>query len=495
VQFRQPFVHRGRQQKSSHTVYRDESCSWQARDRASFGASWVLPFGNFLNKEEEIIMKPHILSKSHLVLWIAVATGWPAQAVHAEPFIRAVAEVNSRTVFATNSFILPPPSGSGAGVSVAGAHVFVPEKLDYRVSNALGYEGPPPLVTPTDRGANDSEKIKIRNLVDAILKPPIATDNQGKKQYEANVNLQLSRIVPDNNANPKVFPEIKKLLDLNAPKLAANTGKVSNPPSESAQSSASQTAEHGLFGTQIRGNEKLTTSARGASAVAVAINRDPLPVSWNKPPSVSLSLGDLTSDPSNPQTLSLTAQAPSDGKAAAFHNINVSLKDFSSFDQIPTNIPAQDALEASAQTLFDLSVLLVTDGTKTTADFTFDLAPGASILDNFGDSTSSALTDRLNNCATTANDTCPVSIANGVLSFTKDFSFSVALPSNPDSSLLFLRDSATAVSVVPEPGTRELFAVGLIGFFWFFRIWRGNLSGLDGARRHPVQGEPIMRCF
>ena len=440
-------------------------------------------------------MKPHILSKSHLVLWIAVATGWPAQATHAEPFIRAVAEVNNKTVFATNSFILPPPSGSGAGVSVAGAHVFIPEKPDYRVSNTLGYEGPPPLVTPTDRKANDSETVKIRNLVDAVLRPPIATDNQGKKQYEANANLQLSRIAPDNNASPKVFPEIKKLLDLNTPKntpkLAANTGKVSNPSSDSAQSSASQTAERGLFGTQIRANEKLTTSARGASAAAVAINRDPLPVNWNKPPSVSLSLGDFTSDPSNPQTLSLTAQALSDGKAAAFHNINVSSKDFSSFDQIPTDIPAQEALEASAQTLFDLSVLLVTDGTKTAADFTLDLAPGASILDNFGDSTSSALTDRLNNCATTASDTCPVSITNGVLSFTKDFSFSIALPSNPNSSLLFLRDSATAVSVVPEPGTRELFAVGLIGLFWFFRIWRSNLSGLDGGRQHPVQGERL----
>lgn len=69
-------------------------------------------------------MKPHILPKSHLVLWIAVATGWLAQAVHAEPFIRAVAKVDSKTVFATNNFILPPPSGSGAGVLVAGAHVF-----------------------------------------------------------------------------------------------------------------------------------------------------------------------------------------------------------------------------------------------------------------------------------------------------------------------------------------------------------------------------------
>lgn len=141
---------------------------------------------------------------------------------------------------------------------------------------------------PTHRAANDSETVKIRNLVDAVRDISLATDNQGKKRYEAKANLQLSRIVPDNNANPKVFPEIKKLLDLNTPTLTADTNIVSKERStESAQSqsSASQTVvEHGLFGSQIRANEKLITSTRGALAVAVAINRDPLPVNWNNPP-------------------------------------------------------------------------------------------------------------------------------------------------------------------------------------------------------------------
>src|SRR5262249_1696070 len=159
-------------------------------------------------------------------------------------------------------------------------------------------------------------------------------------------------------------------------------------------------------------------------------------------------LRDFTSNPASPASLSLTASATKGARAAALYEQDVSFKNYSSPGSIPSNLDAQ---EGSANPLFQLTILLLNDGTGAQSFFGLKVNPDASITDSMDKSgQANVLNDIIGNAQLVGN----------TLSFKNDYSFTVTLPGNPESSVLFTRDAGadavTGASAAPEPPSLAL---------------------------------------
>jgi hypothetical protein len=361
-----------------------------------------------------------------------------------------------------------PRKNNPGGLSIAGAQIGngqgqVPGNkaiTDYQISSGVvGKNG-----NPKQRVPSAQESKRLDDFVQAVQALPALKkdDKDARDKALATARDKLFDIGKD--AKQGSFPSIAK--ERNPARvgdfIGAKAGPVSTPAvAETAKSEARQTL------TEFNaGGKNPTFSATGRPetsinklggivpvATAFSINRDPMAVEWGRPAQITETLRDFTSSPTSPASLSLTASAAGGARAAAFYEKDVFFRNFSSPGSIPSNL---DSLEAGAKPLFQLTMLLLNDGTGVQPFFDLRVNPDASITDSMN---RSGQADVLNDIIGNAR------VAGDTLFFKDDYSFTVTLPYSPESSVLFTDDaSAAAVSAVPEPPTLVLWVLG--GLAW-----------------------------
>lgn len=360
--------------------------------------------------------------------------------------------------------------GKNTGLSLAGARISHNPNAankalsDYKVSSSVGnpQTGNPPRAVPANqRDANATEKPLFDQAFGALGALPAAKTDARKAAILQEAADKVYALKQDKNARPAAFTELPKGTQ-QGNYLEATAGLISNPAiAEAAKGRAKQT-QLGLamnqrperkykFEQEVAADvNRLKKDGPVPSATAFAVNRDPLAVMWDGAAEYQVSLRDTASDPSQPAGLSLKATAEGGGKAAALYMADLAFKNFSDAAALPSDLLD---LESSASKAFSLSILLVNDGSGATKSISLALGAGVGIRDSMS---GASFTDVLRNLDTAT------SISNGMLSFNRDFSFTLTLPDAPAGSVLFTRDISVGAAVVPEPATYAGLLAGMM---------------------------------
>jgi hypothetical protein len=384
-------------------------------------------------------------------LLLALACPYPTAADE----IRAAAAVNGKT-FGT----VKPVSvvGDGTGLSVAAAKVFNPVKDPKSISKTVGNG----KTVAEQRVPNPTEDKRLNAALEALAGLPAANDTDKILKEAADKVFGLKPA-------PGVFQELSKGQRVGN-YLEAEAGSVSNPTvAETARGFAKQTLEKVKF-NNVRNPEltlgfeqDVTADIKKAdekapvvpAAAAFALNRDPWAFEWGES-EFTLTLRDLLTDPSTPRDISLRAQATPGTASAALYGVDVAFSNFDDPEDLPSDLTT---LEDTARGLFSLSMFLSNDGGSISRFIDLTLGSGATIRDNFNDSSLATVLARLN---------AVTEIRDGVLGFNSDtpfFAFTVGIPGAPLGSVLFTRDfgGAAANAAVAEPTALLLVGSTILG--------------------------------
>jgi hypothetical protein len=331
-----------------------------------------------------------------------------------------------------------------AGLSIAGTYVANGEgqvpgakaKSDYEISSGVAHKGKPVMQRVPNPQTTESQL--LGTLLEAIRQLP------SLKKPDDGLLTAIKKIAPTGKNPP--FPSIAKVLN---PTIVDDfIGAEANPLSntagtEYAQSEAMQTlkqfnAQSHTFTSTIKPSTKVGQG--GINAVAFSINRDPMAVEWGGPAQITETLS--FNDPTSPADLSLTASAAGGAGAAALYELDVLFQNFSSPASIPSDL---DSLEANAQPLFQLVILVLNDGSGAPAKVFYSLEVNSAAI----------ITDSMNKSGQSdvlSDIMAETQLVGDTLSFTDNYSFTVTVPNTPETSVLFTRDAgAGGASGQPLP--------------------------------------------
>jgi hypothetical protein len=375
------------------------------------------------------------------------------------PTIQAGASVNGKTYGDADGKVV----GKGTGVSLAAAQVGA--KVDnslqakFERSTTVGNQMFNPKVAAKWGDAQGEELKALQNIMGTLAGLPAAEDRAAQKALTQ-------------KATEIIKSTAFKLLNKGATQgnyLQAKAGTLSNPAvAESASAEPKQTQTGSPPKDPKWYQFEQPTSAdikklgdRAPVAISFGINRDPVAIEWQTP-RLTFALRDLTTDPSNPNNLTLTASSQGGASAAAVYELDAKHVDFSD----PTKIPVdQESLESSASSLFALTLGVMSDAKGVWELASLDLPAGVGITDNLGGTGSSKVFNDL---------LSSTQLTDGTLSFNRDFSFTLTLPGDPNSSVLFMSDYSFAVAgAVPEPATWVSILIGMVGSVGYAWAQRG----------------------
>jgi hypothetical protein len=353
------------------------------------------------------------------------------------------------------------------GLTIAGAYVNNGSQLgqgnqpisSYNISTEMvGAKANAPMK------AADAEQTKVlKNVMEEVQTLGLAVANGNKKKIEgASADVVKSlKATEDFPSIPKAPFGAKEGSHMGATAKARN--KIGDAGTETAEATGSQTLKQ----FNPPGNPTTTSSAKststitpqalkGALASSFVINNDPITVQWGgAPAAMQVNLDGPAGNSTSPASLSLSAAASGGATSVSLFDLGASYVNFSN----PASVPSDtDTLADAAKPLYNLEILLSNNGSGPKDVFDLTVAPGATIVDNLGDSgTKSVLADMM----------ASTQLVGDTLSFDDNFSFEVSVPDATDTSVLFTDEiAATEVRSAPDApsfATPVLAALGLLG--------------------------------
>jgi hypothetical protein len=402
---------------------------------------------------ERIARKKSVVVFASAALLLGIV---PPVSAQPKPQIRARASVNGTSYGKADGTIV----GNGTGVSLAAAQVGTKAdntlQAEFMRSTAVGNQTHFPRVAAKWGAAGGNELAQLEKIMGLLVGLPAAVKEEDQ-------NALLGKAA-DKIKEKGVFALINK----GATKgnyLQAETKMLSNPTiAESASAVAKQT-QTGAPPRDPKTYEfkqdttalvnKLPAATREPAAISFGVNRDPVAIQWQTP-RLTFALRDLSTDPSNPDNLSLTATSQGGAIAAAVYEMTTKYVNFSDPSTIPVD---QESLESKASSLFSLTLGVISDTNGVRELASLDLPAGVGIVDSFGKTGyDNVFKDLLSS----------TSLKDGTLSFNNDYSFTLTLPGNPNSSILFMSDDSISVAgAVPEPASWVLASIGIVGLIGY----------------------------